>query len=161
MLPTGRIVRGRALRQPLPAGPAPEFAVYLLGSEPQPVLWPRLWLRWRDFALPADVDALRAALADAWSRSATQRVEIACRGGRGRTGTALACLAIIDGVPNGDAVDSVRERYARRAVETPWQQRFVTRFALQVPLRGVPQVVPATGQDRRRCPIRRLRHEAL
>lgn len=161
VLPTGRIVRGRALRQPLPFGPAPEFAVYLLGSEPQPVLWPRLWLRWRDFDLPAYADALRAALADAWSRSATQRVEIACRGGCGRTGTALACLAIIDGVPNGDAVDFVRERYDRRAVETPWQRRFVTRFAQQVPLRGVPQVVPATGQDRRRCPIRRLRHEAL
>ena len=127
--PTGRIVRGRALRQPLPAGPTPEFAVYLLGSEPQPVLWPRLWLCWRDFGLPADAETLRAALVDAWSRSATQRVEIACRGGRGRTGTALACLAIIDGVPSRDAVDFIRERYDRRAVETPWQRRFVTHFA--------------------------------
>ena len=110
VLPTGRIVRGRALRQSLPAGPAPEFAVYLLGSEPPPVFWPRLWLRWRDFGLPVDADALRVALVDAWSRSATQRVKIACRGGRGRTGTALACLAIIDGVPSRDAVDFVRER---------------------------------------------------
>lgn len=59
----------------------------------------------------------------------TDRVEIACAGGRGRTGTALACLAIIDGVPAEDAVAFVRERYHRRAVETPWQRRYVRRFS--------------------------------
>jgi hypothetical protein len=31
-------------------------------------------------------------------------VEIACGGGRGRTGTALACLAVLDGVPAEQAV---------------------------------------------------------
>ncbi|WP_422641058.1 hypothetical protein [Streptomyces formicae] len=30
-LPSGRLVRGRGLRRPLPAGPAPDFAVSLLG----------------------------------------------------------------------------------------------------------------------------------
>ena len=80
--------------------------------------------------LPADPDALRAGLAEAWSRSATERVAIPCRGGRGRTGTAFACLAIIDGVGSRDAVDFVRERYDRRVVETPWQRRFVARCAL-------------------------------
>ncbi len=54
--------------------------------------------------------------------------EIACAGGRGRTGTALACLAILDGVPAPRAVEYVREHYHRRAVETPWQRRFVARF---------------------------------
>jgi len=80
--------------------------------------------------LPADPDALRAGLAEAWSRSPTERVAIACRGGRGRTGTAFACLAIIDAVGSRDAVDFVRERYDRRVVETPWQRRFVARCAL-------------------------------
>ncbi|TGA98824.1 protein phosphatase, partial [Streptomyces sp. MZ04] len=51
-----------------------------------------------------------------------------CGGGKGRTGTALACIAVLDGVPSGDAVAYVREHYAARAVETPWQRRFVTRF---------------------------------
>jgi protein-tyrosine phosphatase len=67
-------------------------------------------------------------LRDAWERSATERVEIACGGGRGRTGTALACLAVLDGVPPGDAVAYVRAHYHRRAVETYWQRRFVSRF---------------------------------
>ncbi len=63
------------------------------------------------------------------SRAAEQRVEVACGGGLGRTGTALACLAVLDGVPNTEAVAYVREHYARRAVETPWQRRFVAQFS--------------------------------
>ena len=58
----------------------------------------------------------------------TERVEIAFAGRRGRTGTALACLAVLDGVPGREAVAYVRKRCASRAVETPWQRRFVTRF---------------------------------
>ncbi|MGH3781040.1 MAG: protein-tyrosine phosphatase family protein [Pseudonocardiaceae bacterium] len=56
------------------------------------------------------------------------RVEIACTGGLGRTGTALACLAILDGVVAAEAVGYVRAHYNSRAVETPWQRRFVSRF---------------------------------
>lgn len=66
---------------------------------------------------------------EAWTRAETERVEIACGGGVGRTGTALACLAVLDGVPKGEAVTYVREHYAPRAVETPWQRRFVAGFA--------------------------------
>jgi protein-tyrosine phosphatase len=56
-------------------------------------------------------------------------VEVACGGGRGRTGTALACLAVLDGVPAHEAVGYVRAHYDARAVETPWQRRYVRRFA--------------------------------
>jgi protein-tyrosine phosphatase len=55
-------------------------------------------------------------------RAAYERVEVACSGGLGRTGTALACLAVLDGVPAGDAVAFVRGQYHPRAVETPWQR---------------------------------------
>lgn len=48
--------------------------------------------------------------------------------GRGRTGTALACVAVLDGVPAAEAVDYVRRHYDRRAVETPWQRRYVRGF---------------------------------
>ncbi len=128
-LPSGRLVRGRGLRHPVPPGEPPAFGLYLLGRPPSvPVPWPSRWLRWPDFRLPADRDAARSALREAWERAATERVEVACGGGVGRTGTALGCLAVLDGVPPERAVAYVRERYHRRAVETPWQRRYVARF---------------------------------
>jgi len=127
-LPSGRLVRGRGLRCPLPAGPQPTFALFLLGREPAPVPWDARWFRWPDFWLPSDPAAAADALREAWARSRTERVEIACSGGYGRTGTALACLAVLDGLPGGQAIAYVREHYASRAVETPSQRRFVTRF---------------------------------
>lgn len=127
-LPSGRLVRGRSLRAPLPDGPRPDFGLYLLGSAPEPVDWDSRWVRWPDFRLPADRSDAAAALRLAWQRAASERVEVACAGGRGRTGTALACLAVLDGVPAGDAVAFVREHYHPGAVETPGQRRYVARF---------------------------------
>lgn len=128
-LPSGRLVRGRGLRRPLPDGPTPDFAVYLLGKQPPEVPWEVRWLRWPDFRLPTDHAQAQAVLREAYARADAERVEIACGGGRGRTGTALACLAVLDGVPAGEAVDFVRRNYDTRAVETPWQRRYVSRFA--------------------------------
>jgi len=127
-LPSGRLVRGRGLRQPLPPGPRPTFAVYLLGEPPPAVAWEAHWVRWPDFWLPADPAQTRKILLEAWDKAPGQRVEIGCLGGRGRTGTALACLAVIDGVPPRHAVAFVRQHYHPNAVETPWQKRYVTRF---------------------------------
>ena len=128
VLPSGRRVRGRGLRARVPAGPLPSFGVYLLGRSPDDPGWEFRWVRWPDFRLPADPAALRAALTEAWERSATERVEIACGGGTGRTGTALACLAVLDGVPAAEAVALVRRAYRPRAVETRRQARFVAGF---------------------------------
>jgi protein-tyrosine phosphatase len=119
---------GVMLRLPPPPGPDPTFALYLLGHEPPPVGWESRWLRWPDFWLPADRAATEAALREAWARSPTERVEIACHGGHGRTGTALACMAVLDGVPRDEAVAYVRAHYTHRAVETPWQRLYVRRF---------------------------------
>jgi protein-tyrosine phosphatase len=127
-LPSGRLVRGRSLRRPLLPGPTPTFAVYLLGKTPPAVAWDSRWLRWPDFWLPSDQAHAREVLHEAWESAMTGRVEIACRGGHGRTGTALACLAIIDGVPAKQAVAFVRQHYDQHAVETPWQKHYVTRF---------------------------------
>ncbi|QBJ95088.1 protein phosphatase [Rhodococcus sp. ABRD24] len=127
-LPSGRCVRGRGLRRPFPGDPPPSFAVYLTHREPPATGWESRWIRWPDFWLPSDPDELRDALQEARIRSETERVEIACSGGYGRTGTALACLAVLDGIAAGDAVEFVREHYTRRAVEMPWQRRFVARF---------------------------------
>ncbi|QUH03061.1 protein phosphatase [Saccharopolyspora erythraea] len=127
-LPSGRLVRGRGLRRTPPTGPEPTYGLYLLGKQPPAVSWESRWVRWPDFRLPADRADAADAFREAWHRAETERVELACGGGIGRTGTALACLAVLDGVPGAEAVAYVREHYARRAVETPWQRRFVTRF---------------------------------
>jgi len=127
-LPSGRLVRGRALRQPIPDGDPPEFALHLRGRRPAAVPWASEWIRWPDFGLPADRAAFARSIHQLWDRAGSERVEIACGGGRGRTGTALACLVVIDGLEPGDAIDYVRQHYSRQAVETPWQRRFVATF---------------------------------
>src|SRR5688500_4427529 len=94
-LPSGRAVRGRGLRRPLPPGPQPAFSVFLLGKQPPEVPWDSRWLRWPDFRVPSSLTQARALLSEAWSRAESERVEVACGGGRGRTGTALAALAVL------------------------------------------------------------------
>jgi protein-tyrosine phosphatase len=127
-LPSERLVRGRALRGAAPDGPEPTFGVYLLGEQPPPVAWDMRWVKWPDFRLPRDGDDAADALREAWRRAESERVEIGCAGGRGRTGTGLACIAVLDGVPADEAVGYIREHYHPRAVETPWQRRYVKRF---------------------------------
>jgi len=127
-LPSGRLVRGRGLRHPAPAGEPPQLGLYLLARAPAPVAWEAVWVRWPDFRLPSHPDDAEWALRLAWERSAHERVEVACRGGRGRTGTALACLAILDGVAPDEAVAFVRRHYSAHAIETPGQRRFVRTF---------------------------------
>ena len=130
LLPSGRLIRGRGLRKAKAAPDlAPAFGLYLLGTAPPAFGWPARWLRWPDFRLPTDPADARAAFREALERAATERVEVACGGWRGRTGTALACIAVLDGVPAGEAVAFVRRHYDPHAVETPWQKRYVIRFS--------------------------------
>src|SRR5688572_33402245 len=92
-LPSGRLIRGRGLRRPLPSGLEPTYGVYLLGKPPPAVTWRADWIKWPDFRLPTDKERARAILHHAWSIAEEERVEVACGGGRGRTGTALAVIA--------------------------------------------------------------------
>ena len=73
--------------------------------------WSSRWLRWPDWWLPVNRADARDALLELWRRAEAERVEVACSGGQGRTGTALACLAVLDGVPAADAVRYVRQHY--------------------------------------------------
>ncbi|PZF87790.1 protein phosphatase [Micromonospora deserti] len=124
VLPSGAAVRGRRIGDAVT--PA-DFAL-LLAPGPVPA-WPYRRIRWPDFRIPVDradaLDALREALRRAHDG---ERVEVACRGGTGRTGTALAALAILDGLPPERAVRWVRTTYRPRAVETPWQKRWLRRL---------------------------------
>ncbi len=123
-LPSGAIVRGRG-RDQSPA--SPDFTVLLAGG-PAPADGEHRRIRWPDFWIPVDPASALETLGEALDRArAGERVEIACRGGIGRTGTALCALAIMDGVPRREAVDWVRQRYHRHAVETPWQRWWLWR----------------------------------
>ncbi len=119
-------MRGRGLRDGTPPdGAAPELGLYLTAKPHFEAGWESRWVRWPDFRLPATPTDAIAALRDVYERSAETRVEIACGGGRGRTGTAMALLARLAGVPADGAVAWVRAHYRSGAVETPWQRRFV------------------------------------
>jgi len=129
-LPNGTRVRGRGLHRPIPPGPDPTFGVYLLAEPPPLTTWPATWIKWPDFRLPADKVKAIEILPDVLALAETERVEVACKGGRGRTGTALAVLAAMSGVDRADAVDWVRSHYDPTAVETRWQRRWIERVDL-------------------------------
>ncbi len=101
-LPSGARVRGRRLSDPARR------------------------IGWPDFWIPADRGDALDALHEAHNRAhAGERVEVTCHGGIGRTGTALAALAILDGLTPREALSWVRSNYHRRAVESPWQRRWL------------------------------------
>jgi ADP-ribosylglycohydrolase/protein-tyrosine phosphatase len=79
----------------------------------------------RDMEVPTDPTAFRATLADVLARVRDgERVVVACRGGLGRTGTAVACLLVDAGVPADEAIARVRE--ARPGtIERRVQEEFV------------------------------------
>jgi hypothetical protein len=146
-LPDGTLVRGRGRSQPLPDGPLPQWGLYL-GHDPdlpRPRLklgrtedwrpdWPAEWIEWPDFRTPSDDAAAAAAIGRAYRRALVgERVEVACGAGIGRTGTVIACLAILAGHPADDALTWTREHYKRRAVETPGQRRWIDWFAANRP----------------------------
>jgi protein-tyrosine phosphatase len=120
-LPGGVRVRGRRLSAP--ASPADFTLVLADGPVPS---WPHRCIRWPDFRIPADRDDALDALREALRRGrAGERVEAACHGGVGRTGTALAALAVLDGLTPAEAVAWVRSGYHPRAIETFWQRRWL------------------------------------
>ncbi|SDD75988.1 protein-tyrosine phosphatase family protein [Streptomyces prasinopilosus] len=135
-LPSGRRIRGRGLRHGLPKGQTADVAVHLTEHRPPAPPWESLWIPWRDFWLPADpVDAMRT-LRVAYDRAADERVEVCCGGGIGRTGTALSAICVFEGMNPGEAVKWVRRNYHPRAVEVPWQRRFVRQVAAHTAGRG-------------------------
>jgi hypothetical protein len=104
----------------------PAFGLYLDEHWAPP--WDHTRLPWADYGVP-DATELRLALEGLRARARRgERIEVGCLGGHGRTGTALACLAVLAGTPPGEAVAWVREAYCERAVETDEQEAFVAAF---------------------------------
>src|SRR5215813_7288849 len=135
-LPRGARVRGRRLADR--ATPA-DFAL-VLAEGPVPA-WPYRRVSWPDFGVPAAGGDALDAFRDAHRRAyAGERVEVVCRGGTGRTGTALAALAVLDGLSPREAVTWVRSSYNRRAVETIGQRRWLGKVCQPVQPSSTPNL---------------------
>src|SRR3954467_6519285 len=89
-LPGGGLVRGRRLDD---AASSADFT--LVRAEGPLPPWPHRRIRWPDFWIPTDTDDALEALREAHRRATESQVpEVACHGGVGRTGTALAAPAL-------------------------------------------------------------------
>jgi hypothetical protein len=106
----------------------PDFGLYL---DPMwTPTWPAEHLDWPDFGVPKDLTSADEQILEAYRRARDgHAVEVACIGGHGRTGTVLACMAVLAGVAPPDAVSWVRQHYCERAVQEPSQAYWMERFA--------------------------------
>ncbi len=91
--------------------------------------WDAELIDWPDFCLPVDEEAAAGQIIAAFERAKNgERAEVGCIGGLGRTGTVLACMAILAGVPADGAVAWVRANCNSQAVETTEQAEWVLWF---------------------------------
>jgi protein-tyrosine phosphatase len=92
--------------------------------------WPAELIEWEDFDLPTSPETASRQISDAFARAKEgEKVEVGCLGGLGRTGTVLACMAVLTGASAREAVAWVRKNYNAAAVETPEQEEWVRWFA--------------------------------
>ena len=114
-------------RDPYAREVPPDYGLYLDERWQPP--WPYDHLEWPDFGVPEDAARVVVALRSLLDRARAQdRVEVGCLGGHGRTGTALACLAILCGHPPDEAIAWTRANYCADAIETGEQGVFVVSF---------------------------------
>lgn len=126
--PDGAQVHGTALVERQHDAPEPSFGLYL--DRRWSPSWPFDLIDWPDFGLPLDGHRAASQIRAAYARAVGgEVVEVGCLGGLGRTGTVLACMAILGGVPPPEAVGWVRDNYDPRAIETPEQADWVLWFA--------------------------------
>jgi protein-tyrosine phosphatase family protein len=126
--PDGTRVRASCLADRVADDPERAYGLYL--DEQWAPTWPADVVAWPDFGLPADPDVAARQIADAFLRArGGELVEVGCLGGSGRTGTVLACMAVLAGVPQAEAVAWVRRAYRPQAVETAEQEAWVAWFA--------------------------------
>ena len=126
--PDGSRVRASSLAERDSDDPERAYGLYLDGHwEPT---WPAEIVVWPDFGLPDEPEIAARQISGAFRRAqGGELVEVGCLGGSGRTGTVLACMAVLAGVPAEEAVPWVRGVYRPQAVETAEQEAWVQWFA--------------------------------
>lgn len=105
----------------------PDFGLYMDG------MWtpmgPAYLLGWQDFGLPYNWTLAAQLILDIYNKATLGKwVEVGCIGGHGRTGTVLACMAVLAGQSAKDAVKYVRTSYCKKAIETKEQEWWVSWF---------------------------------
>jgi protein-tyrosine phosphatase len=126
--PDGSRVRASSIFDRCVDDPERAFGLYL-DTRWQPS-WPADLIEWEDFGLPEDAESAAQMIEAAFMRARRgELVEVGCFGGIGRTGTVLACMAVLAGVPPAKAVAWVRDAYKTEAVETAEQENWVRWFA--------------------------------
>ena len=133
--PEGTEVRAASLSDRVEHDNWRQFGLYM--DEGWSPSWESIVIRWRDFGLPySNAEAVDQIVAAFKRAKAGEHVEVGCIGGLGRTGTVLACMAVLAGVAPNNAVAWVRQNYHQRAVENGDQQHWVLWFADEVSRRG-------------------------
>ena len=129
--PSGRRVRGRSWHQPvdeyadisvvLTTATPEEFAARnTVAMAPEVIL-----ISWPDYRVPRRPQQAYSQLRTVFERAREERVEITCGGGVGRTGTALAMLAMIDGMDPEAAITFVQEKYNPESATSHAQRGFL------------------------------------
>lgn len=108
-------------------------AELLLGTERYRTAYAQRGILWHivaipDMAPPTEVDDARLTealrLAEAFMANG-HRLAVHCLAGLGRTGTVAARFAMSYGLTAPEAIDFIRNRYDRRAIETGAQEAFL------------------------------------
>ena len=107
--------------------PIPKFGLY---ADP---VWKTKsrneFINWPDFNAPSHPKLAFYQIASAYQLALKANVEIGCIGGHGRTGTILACMAILDKDLDPDqAIDFTRSTYCNLAIETSSQESYIDLF---------------------------------
>lgn len=124
--PDGVVVMGSSLDN-LPRIRPPQRGLY--ADHHWRPAWRSEFITWNDFGLPKNYEAALDAICDTYDLAEQgARVEIGCQGGHGRTGTILACMAVVSGMDHKDAIAFVRSRFCSQAVETDEQEWWVEWF---------------------------------
>lgn len=131
-LPDGRTVRGSSRRRARDLQFEADLVIYLQRRKPRRPATDYRWIAWPDFRIPRDSAQALVILRDAHERAGHERVLLCCTGGTGRTGTALAVMALLAGVDAEEVVPWIRERYQPRAVETRGQRAWLQGIAAQL-----------------------------
>jgi protein-tyrosine phosphatase len=126
--PDGTRVRASSISERSVDDPERTFGLYL-DAHWEPT-WPATVIDWADFGIAENPELAAQQIVDAFGRARSgELVEVGCLGGSGRTGTVLACMAVLSGVPPEEAVAWVRASYRPEAVETSDQEAWVRWFA--------------------------------
>ena len=95
---------------------------------------PSVHLKWRDMGV-VTLEVLDTAVRTCMyligkTRSSFEKLEIACFGGHGRTGTLLACLLVSISADNTakKSIDRVRKEYCDKAIETKTQEDLIKEY---------------------------------